>query len=104
MRPTAPPISPAGRAGIATRDTPRRFPLSRRNAAHPAPLPDRGGAGRGGARSADRAVGIDVASCGTDRRLDRGGGGDRESVVWGKSVSGRVGLGGRRIIKKKKQK
>src|SRR3546814_9980073 len=60
-RSTAPPISPAGRAGIATRDTPRRFPLSRRNAAHPAPLPDRGGAGRGGARSADRAVGIDVA-------------------------------------------
>src|SRR3546814_17922117 len=27
---------------------------------------------------------------------------DRKSVVWGKSVSGRVDLGGRRIIKKKK--
>src|SRR3546814_11756743 len=29
---------------------------------------------------------------------------DRKSVVWGKSVSVRVDLGGRRIIKKKKQK
>src|SRR3546814_20886845 len=29
--------------------------------------------------------------------------GDRKSVVWGKSVSVRVDLGGRRIIKKKKQ-
>src|SRR3546814_14228581 len=28
-------------------------------------------------------------------------GGDRKSVVWGKSVSVRVDLGGRRIIKKK---
>src|SRR3546814_20566551 len=28
--------------------------------------------------------------------------GDRKSVVWGKSVSVRVDLGGRRIIKKKK--
>src|SRR3546814_15645979 len=28
---------------------------------------------------------------------------DRKSVVWGKSVSVRVDLGGRRIIKKKKQ-
>src|SRR3546814_17974179 len=28
---------------------------------------------------------------------------DRKSVVWGKSVSGRVDLGGRRIIKKKKK-
>src|SRR3546814_20425154 len=27
---------------------------------------------------------------------------DRKSVVWGKSVSGRVDLGGRRIMKKKK--
>src|SRR3546814_13958712 len=34
-------------------------------------------------------------------RLDRG---DRKSVVYGKSVSVRVDLGGRRIIKKKKQK
>src|SRR3546814_14936732 len=31
-------------------------------------------------------------------------GGDRKSVVEGKSVSVRVGLGGRRIIKKKKSK
>src|SRR3546814_17373796 len=30
-------------------------------------------------------------------------GADRKSVVWGKSVSVRVDLGGRRIIKKKKQ-
>src|SRR3546814_13131893 len=29
---------------------------------------------------------------------------DRKSVVWGKSVSVRVDLGGRRIIKKKKKK
>src|SRR3546814_12659643 len=29
--------------------------------------------------------------------------GDRKSVVWGKSVSVRVDLGGRRIIKKKKK-
>src|SRR3546814_263724 len=29
--------------------------------------------------------------------------GDRKSVVWGKSVSERVALGGRRIIKKKKK-
>src|SRR3546814_18547885 len=29
---------------------------------------------------------------------------DRKSVVWGKSVSVRVDLGGRRIIKKKQQK
>src|SRR3546814_13129596 len=29
---------------------------------------------------------------------------DRKSVVWGKSVSVRVDLGGRRIIKKKKRK
>src|SRR3546814_19120374 len=29
---------------------------------------------------------------------------DRKSVVWGKGVSVRVGLGGRRLIKKKKQK
>src|SRR3546814_18654057 len=29
---------------------------------------------------------------------------DRTSVVWGKSVSVRVDLGGRRIIKKKKKK
>src|SRR3546814_19077101 len=29
---------------------------------------------------------------------------DRKSVVWGKSVSVRVDLGGRRIIKKKKMK
>src|SRR3546814_19157003 len=28
---------------------------------------------------------------------------DRKSVGWGKSASGRVGLGGRRIIKKKKK-
>src|SRR3546814_5543975 len=33
----------------------------------------------------------------------RDGGRDRKSVVWGKSVSVRVDLGGRRIIKKKKQ-
>src|SRR3546814_13283447 len=30
--------------------------------------------------------------------------GDRKSVVWGKSVSVRVDLGGRRIIKKKRKK
>src|SRR3546814_12712704 len=30
--------------------------------------------------------------------------GDRKSVVWGKSVSVRVDLGGRRILKKKKKK
>src|SRR3546814_16132722 len=35
------------------------------------------------------------------RRPD--GTGDRQSVVWGKSVSVRVDLGGRRIIKKKKR-
>src|SRR3546814_18481746 len=29
--------------------------------------------------------------------------GDRQSVVWGKGVSGRVDLGGRRTLKKKKQ-
>src|SRR3546814_17442859 len=29
---------------------------------------------------------------------------DRKSVVWGKGVLGRVDLGGRRIIKKKKKK
>src|SRR3546814_17991958 len=29
--------------------------------------------------------------------------GDRKSGVWGKGVSGRVDLGGRRMIKKKKQ-
>src|SRR3546814_14702010 len=34
----------------------------------------------------------------------RRGPGRRQGVVWGKSVSGRVGLGGRRIIKKKKKK
>src|SRR3546814_11773577 len=35
---------------------------------------------------------------------ERGGFKDRKSVVSGKSVSVRVGLGGRRIIKKKKHK
>src|SRR3546814_11067285 len=35
------------------------------------------------------------------RRARRG---ERKSVVYGKSVSGRVGLGGRRDIKKKKKK
>src|SRR3546814_11574318 len=37
------------------------------------------------------------------RRRHHDGAEDRKSVVWGKSVSVRVGLGGRRIIKKKKQ-
>src|SRR3546814_16941986 len=35
---------------------------------------------------------------------DRCDDGDRMSVVWGKSVSVRVDLGGRRILKKKKKK
>src|SRR3546814_20222198 len=39
---------------------------------------------------------------GTGRRPVSGG--DRKSVVWGKSVSVRVGLGGRRVVKKKKQR
>src|SRR3546814_15141753 len=34
--------------------------------------------------------------------IDPYDGGDRKSVVWGKSVAVRVDLGGRRIIKKKK--
>src|SRR3546814_12456178 len=34
---------------------------------------------------------------------ERSGEGDRKSVVWGKSVSVRVDLGGRRIIKKNKK-
>src|SRR3546814_14425389 len=37
------------------------------------------------------------------RRVDRGGDGDRKSVVSGKSVSVRVDLGGRRIINKKQK-
>src|SRR3546814_17234521 len=37
------------------------------------------------------------------RRYDQASASDRKSVVWGKSVSVRVDLGGRRIIKKKKQ-
>src|SRR3546814_11935594 len=39
-------------------------------------------------------------------RAESGGlsAGDRKSVVWGKSVSVRVDLGGRRLIKKKKKK
>src|SRR3546814_11476676 len=36
------------------------------------------------------------------RRSARSGGGDRKSVVWGKSVSVRVDLGGRRFLSKKK--
>src|SRR3546814_11328334 len=39
------------------------------------------------------------ATCGSAWR--RAGAGDRKSVAWGQSVSVRVDLGGRRIIKKK---
>src|SRR3546814_16778420 len=53
-----------------------------------------------------------IYRCGDDRaiRLGQKGFGretylctDRKSVVWGKSVSGRVDLGGRRTFKKKNQ-
>src|SRR3546814_16384988 len=40
----------------------------------------------------------------TAPHTDLGPGQDRKSVVWGKSVSVRVGLGGRRIITKKQKK
>src|SRR3546814_16204404 len=40
----------------------------------------------------------------TERAVRCGAGGDRKSVVWGRRVSVRVDLGGRRIITKKKKK
>src|SRR3546814_12175550 len=49
---------------------------------------------------ADEPGCVRPAAAGVDRRL---GGSDRKSVVSGKSVSVRVDLGGRRIIKKKKK-
>src|SRR3546814_13334139 len=50
-----------------------------------------------GAAGADGAAGTGAAHVPTITVLV-----DRKSVVWGKSVSVRVDLGGRRIIKKKK--
>src|SRR3546814_13344566 len=47
------------------------------------------------------ALPLDVTGDRTARGLDLPGGEDRKSVVSGKSVSVRVDLGGRRIIKKK---
>src|SRR3546814_12129926 len=48
-----------------------------------------------------RRAGVRGAICRGFRLCRRG---DRKSVVWGQSVSVRVDLGGRRIIKKKKKK
>src|SRR3546814_17761053 len=60
----------------------------------------------GGLRHVDRARLLDVAAragrTGAGGRPVPGVGGDRKSVVLGKSVSVRVDLGCRRIIKKKK--
>src|SRR3546814_12644666 len=60
---------------------------------------DRDGDGDRG-RPTRRALAAGLA--GAD--LVAGDRGDRKSVGWGKSVSVRVDVGGRRIIKKKKQK
>src|SRR3546814_17424015 len=75
-----------------------RSPGSRRHPARAAALADGGGDPRRGDRRLHRGrtLGQRGGGCGP-------GGGDRKSVVWGKSVSVRVDLGGRRIIKKKKQ-
>src|SRR3546814_14328175 len=51
-------------------------------------------------RAALSGRGWDVAASGNTLRIQRRA--DRKSVVSGKSVSGRVDLGGRRIIKKKR--
>src|SRR3546814_18341787 len=64
-----------------------------------------------GIREAAGAVTSDAVRSGTRGALDRDvhdvldevQKADRKSVVWGKSVSVRVDLGGRRIIKKKKE-
>src|SRR3546814_20596679 len=68
--------------------------------------------------NAAREPGVDIIAClrSPDRRHPGGhddllawrqlhhlARGDRKSVVWGKSVSVRVDLGGRRVIKKKKR-
>src|SRR3546814_5830164 len=45
----------------------------------------------------DRALGVGLHHLGLVGHLGK----DRKSVVWGKSVSVRVDLGGRRVIKKK---
>src|SRR3546814_12384324 len=57
-------------------------------------------------RLADGRRGTAWRTCRARHRRGRqqdGSGRDRKSVVWGKSVSVRVNLGGRRIIKKKKE-
>src|SRR3546814_8250189 len=51
--------------------------------------------------AADRRAEDDEIERGGDHRQDQAG--DRKSIVEGKSVSVRVDLGGRRIIKKKKE-
>src|SRR3546814_12839145 len=52
------------------------------------------------ARATEARTLADVAA-GADVLIGVSAAGDRKSVVWGKSVSVRVALGGRRIIKKK---
>src|SRR3546814_20817088 len=102
MRRTPCPAPPSGYRSQSP--TPERPATPRHRALHPAPR----SATRGAlffllvAVQQRHEVGnVDVAPL-VGQHAQHRTGADRKSVVWGKSVSVRVDLGGRRLIKKKK--
>src|SRR3546814_16715774 len=97
-RPTTPSSKRGGTNGSSTRTRTRMGSIApsvagtlRRTASSPAPRNrDAGGEHRDQQRVRCRGRGVVAAA-------------DRKSVVWGKSVSVRVDLGGGRLLKKKNQ-